>query len=90
MGQIFVTIACRSSVPNDSGNFGGDFELPKVQGGVELGRCQERRGSPELQDVQERRMEDAQIGGLRVLAKLRMAGFWMHQVISKSGCDEQC
>ena len=51
-----------------------------AQGGVELGRGQERRESPELQNGG-LRMEDAQIGGLRILAKLRMAGFWMHQVI---------
>ena len=65
--------------PVNSGRFLCFCSVQVAQGGVELGRCQERRGSPELQNGG-LRMEDAQIGGLRVLAKLRMAGFWMHQV----------
>ena len=59
------------------------WSVQVAQGGIELGprRSQEFRGSPELQNGG-LRMEDYhyQIGGLRSLAKLRMAGFWMHQV----------
>ena len=62
--------------------------LQAAPGGVEMRPriFQEVRGSPELQNGG-LRMEDSQIGDLRGLAKLRMAGFWMHQVPSES-CKE--
>ena len=58
------------------------LERPGAQGSVKLGprKSQKLRGSPELKKGG-LRMEDSRIGGLRGLAKLRMAGFWMHQVL---------
>ena len=57
-----------------------------AQGVVKPGprRSLELRGSQELQSGGLRR-EVAQMGGQRGVAKLRMAGFWMHQVLWMAG-----
>ena len=80
--DAWMTISRFRHFPVRSGRRLCFWSVQVAQGGVKLGprRYQELRGSPELQNGG-LRMEDSQIGDLRGLAKLRMAGFWMHQVL---------